>query len=90
MRPPIHHNADYDEIILYVGGPGAYGACAVPGTLTIVPKGVTHHGPSEDVPEGYAAFLIETRATLRFTDAALPSSKLMETGRYGVHPSEKG
>ncbi|WP_332811062.1 hypothetical protein [Sphingomonas sp.] len=90
MRPPIHHNADYDEIILYVGGPGAYGACTTPGTLTIVPKGVTHHGPSEDVPEGYAAFLIETRATLRFTDAALPSSKLMETGRYGVHPSEAG
>ena len=88
LRPPVHHNSDYDELILYVGGPGAYGACDVPGTLTLVPKGVTHHGPTEDVPEGYTAFLMETRATMRFTDETLASTKLMETGRYGIHPSE--
>lgn len=88
MRPPVHHNADYDELIFYVRGPGHYGGLVDPGTLTIVPKGVTHHGPVEDVPEGYMAWLLETRATMRFTPEALACSKLMETGAYGVHPSE--
>ena len=88
LRPPVHHNADYDEIIFYVSGPGAYGGIDQPGTLTIVPKGVTHHGPSEDVPEGYMAWLLETRATMRFTDNILPDTELMETGQYSRHPSE--
>ncbi len=86
MRPPVHHNADYDELILYVQGPGAWGAVTEPGTLSHVPKGVTHHGPSEDVPEGYLAWLLETRATMRFTPDALKETKLIETGMYGVHP----
>lgn len=86
-RPPVHLNADFDEVILYVRGPGAYGACNEPCTLTLVPKGVLHHGPKESVPEGYQAWLLETRATLRFTPEALAASELMETGNYGRHPS---
>ncbi|MBM4297089.1 MAG: homogentisate 1,2-dioxygenase, partial [Deltaproteobacteria bacterium] len=43
-RPPMHYNADYDEMIFYFTGPGAYGAVKEPGTLTWVPKGVPHHG----------------------------------------------
>ena len=86
-RAPIHINADFDEVIFYARGPGAYGACNVPGTLTWVPKGVIHHGPAEAVPEGYQAWLLETRATLRFTPEALAASELMETGSYGRHPS---
>lgn len=86
-RPPVHVNADFDEVILYVRGPGAWGGCTEPGTLTWVPKGVLHHGPSEDVPEGYQAWLLETRATLRFTPEALAASELMETGNYFKHPS---
>ena len=85
-RPPVHVNADFDELILYVGGPGAWGACDEPGTLTWVPKGVIHHGPREAVPEGYRAWLLETRATLRFTPEAVAASQLMETGEYGPHP----
>lgn len=86
-RAPVHVNADFDEVILYVRGPGAWGVCDHPGTLTIVPKGVIHHGPLEAVPEGYQAWLLETRATLRFTPEALSASELMETGSYGRHPS---
>ncbi|QGZ57532.1 homogentisate 1,2-dioxygenase [Paraburkholderia acidiphila] len=86
-RPPIHINADFDEMICYVGGPGAWGGCTEPGTLTWVPKGVIHHGPSEDVPEGYRAWLLETRATLRWTPEAIAISQLMETGNYAPHPS---
>lgn len=88
MRPPVHHNADYDELIFYARGPGHYGRMTEPGTLSIVPKGVTHHGPSEDVPEGYLAWLLETRATMRFTSEVLAITKLMETGSYGIHPSD--
>jgi homogentisate 1,2-dioxygenase len=86
-RPPVHINADFDEVICYVGGPGAWGGCSEPGTLTCVPKGVLHHGPSEDVAAGYQAWLLETRATLRWTPEALAASQLMETGEYGPHPS---
>lgn len=85
-RPPIHHNADYDEIVIYAGGPGAWGKVDEPGTLTWVPKGVTHHGPVENVPEGYSALLIETRPTLRLTDAAKKVACLMETDQYGRQP----
>lgn len=86
-RPPIHVNADFDEVICYVRGPGAWGGCSEPGTLTWVPKGVIHHGPSENVPEGYQAWLLETRATLRWTPQAIAASQLMETGNYAPHPS---
>ena len=71
-------NADFDEVICYVRGPGVRGGCSEPGTLTCVPKGVIHHGPSENVPEGYQAWLMETRATLRWTSEAIAASALME------------
>jgi len=86
-RPPVHHNADYDEIVIFAAGPGAWGKVTEPGTLAWVPKGVTHQGPSEDVPEGYQAWLIETRATLRVSESALEQSVLMETGLFGPQPT---
>jgi len=88
-RPPIHVNADYDEVIFYSTGPGAWGEVNEPGTLTWVPKGVTHNGPTENVPEGYQAWLLESRATLRFTPAALAVADVMETGLYGRHPGSR-
>ncbi len=84
-RPPIHVNADYDEVIYFSAGPGAWGGVDEPGTLTWVPKGVTHNGPTENVPEGYQAWLLESRATFRLTPAALEVAELMETGLYGRH-----
>ncbi len=84
-RPPHHDNADYDEVIIYFRGPGAYGCIEQPGTLTWCPKGVSHQGAEEDVQEGYWAWLIECVDTLRVTPEAEPSSQLMETGRWGVH-----
>jgi homogentisate 1,2-dioxygenase len=85
-RPPIHVNADYDEVIYYFAGPGAWGAVAEPGTLTWVPKGIIHHGPQEHVPEGYVAWLLDSRGTLRLTPAGQAAAELMETGQYGRHP----
>ena len=81
----IHVNADFDEVVHYVRGPGA-GHCTEPGTLTWS-KGVVHHGPKEDVAEGYAAGLLETRATLRWTPEAIAELQLMETENYARHPS---
>jgi homogentisate 1,2-dioxygenase len=49
-----------------------------------VPKAVTHHGPVENVPEGYQAWLIEVRPTMRMTAVAQPHSVLIETSEYGV------
>ncbi len=89
-RPPIHVNADYDEIIYYFAGPGAWGAVREPGTLTWVPKGIIHHGPQENVPEGYVAWLLDSRGTLRLTPAGQAAAELMETGQYGRHPSAAG
>jgi homogentisate 1,2-dioxygenase len=88
-RPPVHVNADYDEIIHYFCGPGAWGSIDRPGTLTCVPRGVAHHGPSEDVPAGFLAWLLETRATLRWSPAAIAVAELMETESYGPHPSAR-
>jgi homogentisate 1,2-dioxygenase len=85
QRPPIHQNADYDEIIYYFAGPGAWGAVADPGTLTWVPKGILHHGPNEAVAEGYRAWLFDSRGTLRLTPAGQAAAELMETGEYGRH-----
>jgi homogentisate 1,2-dioxygenase len=87
FAPPVHHNADYDEIGVYVKGPGVFGALAVPGTIIWVPKGVIHQGPSEDVPEGYVAWLFETRTNLELTEAGQRIAKLAETTQFGVHPS---
>jgi homogentisate 1,2-dioxygenase len=84
-RPPIHHNADYDELIYFVAGPGAYGRVNEPGLLTWVPKGIAHHGPTEDVPEGYVAWMLESRSTLRLTPAAIVRAELMELDQYGAH-----
>ena len=86
-RPPIHHNADYDELIYFFRGPGAYGSVTEPGMLTWVPKGVAHQGPSEDVPEGYVAWMIESRATLRLTSAGVGVAELMELDTYGPQPA---
>jgi homogentisate 1,2-dioxygenase len=81
-RPPVHHNADYDEVIFYVAGPAHYGAVDKPGTITWTPKGVIHQGPEEDVPEGYQAFLLETRAALSLTPAGREISAVMETAQF--------
>ncbi|SFO50186.1 homogentisate 1,2-dioxygenase [Pseudonocardia ammonioxydans] len=87
-RPPVHHNADYDEIGIYAKGPGPLGALTVPGSAVWVPKGLIHHGPDEDVPEGYIAWLIETRAHLELTEAGQRIARLAETTAFHVHPSE--
>lgn len=87
-RPPIHCNADYDEIIVYAGGPGAYGGMTVPGTVAWTPKGIAHHGAEEDVAEPYQAWLMETRGNLSMTDAGRSVARLMETGEYGIHPGD--
>ena len=89
-RPPIHVNADYDEIVHYFRGPDPWGKVSEPGTCTWVPKGVPHQGPSENVERGYLAFLLESRTTLRLTNAGLEASQLMETGTYGRHASDQG
>ena len=88
-RPPVHHNADYDEIGVYCAGPGAFGHMEVPGTIVWVPKGVIHQGPEENVPEGYIAWLFETRAHLELTPAGAAISDLIETSLFGLHPSVK-
>ena len=82
-RPPIHNNVDYDELIFYFAGPGAWGSVSEPGTLTWVPKGVLHHGPTEDVPEGYLAWMLESRPTMRLTREGQAVAQLMETDLYG-------
>lgn len=81
-RPPVHVNADYDELIIYAKGPGAWGAITDPGMFTWVPKSVTHHGPNENVPEGYQAWLIEVRPTMRMTEAAKRVAVAIETSNY--------
>ncbi|MEV3927267.1 hypothetical protein [Actinomadura coerulea] len=87
-RPPVHHNADYDEIIFYVAGPGHYGAVDRPGTITWTPKGIIHQGPEENVPEGYKAWLLKTRASLALTPAGRDLGQLMETGKFDIHPNQ--
>ncbi len=86
-RPPVHHNADYDEIGVYACGPGVFGHMTVPGTMVWVPKGLIHQGPEENVPEGYVAWLLETRAHLELTTAGAEIAELMETSLFGAHPS---
>jgi homogentisate 1,2-dioxygenase len=88
-RPPVHHNADYDEIGVYAKGPGALGGIDVPGTAIWVPKGLIHHGPEENVAEGYVAWLVETRAHLELTDAGRRIAHLAETEAFHVHPTDE-
>lgn len=83
LRPPPHLNADYDEFVVYAEGPGKWGDCSEPGTITWVPKGVPHQGPDENVTEGYLAWLVECRPTLRWTEDGMKNSELMDTGNYG-------
>ncbi|MFD9665055.1 homogentisate 1,2-dioxygenase [Rhodococcus sp. NPDC059968] len=87
-RPPVHYNADYDECILFMEGPGSWGAVNTPGLITHTPKGLAHQGPVENVPEGYRAILIETRCKLKVTAAGRDISHLAETDQYSRHPSE--
>jgi homogentisate 1,2-dioxygenase len=84
-RPPIHVNADYDELIIYASGPAPYGGMTEPGVMAWVPKGIPHHGAKEDTPEPYQAWLVETRAALELTEAGSAISQLMETGEYGIN-----
>ncbi|MDZ4781343.1 MAG: homogentisate 1,2-dioxygenase [Planctomycetia bacterium] len=84
-RPPIHHNADYDEIIVYAKGPHSYGALDEPGLITWVPQGIVHHGPEEDTPTPYKAWLMESRSPLTLTLAGRQIAKLMETSLFGTH-----
>lgn len=86
-RPPVHHNADYDEIAVYCAGPGYFGDMTVPGTMVFIPKGVIHQGPEEDVPEGFIAWLLETRADLTVTSLGCAAAELTDTSRFGRHPS---
>ena len=88
-RPPVHHNADYDEVGVYCCGPGDFGHMVEPGTMVWVPKGVIHQGPEENVPEGYIAWLFETRAHLELTPAGAAIADLIETSLFGMHPSVK-
>jgi homogentisate 1,2-dioxygenase len=88
-QPPIHHNADYDEIAFYVSGPGHWGAMSEPGTAVWVPKGVIHQGPAEDVAEGFRAFLIEVRAPLAFTPVGREIGDLTETNQFDLHDTVK-
>jgi homogentisate 1,2-dioxygenase len=87
-RPPVHYNADYDECILYMAGPGKWGAVDRPGTLTHTPKGLAHQGPVENIAAGYRAILVETRSRLTLTAAGREIAKLAETDQYSVHPSQ--
>ena len=82
-RPPIHVNADFDELMLYVDGESAWGACDEAGTLTWVPKGVVHHGVAPSTPRPHRSWLLETKATFRWTKQAVEFSELMETGTFG-------
>lgn len=79
----MHHNADYDEVILYVGGDD-WGKVTEPGNLTWVPKDVTYWEPPE-VTNVHLAWLLEVGGTLRFTEAGLDAADLMETDQYAVH-----
>jgi homogentisate 1,2-dioxygenase len=87
-RPPVHYNAEYDESIFYLSGPGSWGGINQPGTITHTPKGLPHQGPVEDVPEGYRAILIETRCKMRVTATGRDISYLAETDQFSRHPSE--
>jgi homogentisate 1,2-dioxygenase len=81
-RPPIHLNADYDEVLFYVDG-AQWGGCTEPGTFTWVPKGVLHHGVSAFTNGPHRSFLLETRPTLRWSEQGKKESEPMETASYG-------
>lgn len=86
-RPPIHYNADYDEVFVYLEGPGQFGGITQNSVMTHTPKGFPHRGPVENVPEGFRGLLIETRATLTPTAAGHDIAKLADVDEFAVHPS---
>jgi len=49
-------------------------------------ESISHHGPAEDVREGYLAWMLESRPTMRLTGAGMKAAQLMETDLYGPHP----
>lgn len=83
VRPPIHRNADYDELVFYHRGPGAYGDVTRPGTFLLWPKGINHHGPEEDVEGGYSAWMIEPTASLKLTPEAVKASVAINPATCG-------
>lgn len=82
-RPPIHVNADYDEVMIYVEGDSAWGGMDQPGTVGWIPKGVVHHGVAPSTPKPHTSWMFEARATFRWTEEAIRGGELMETGYYG-------
>jgi homogentisate 1,2-dioxygenase len=88
-RPPIHYNADYDEVFIYLDGPGQFGGITQNGMMTHTPKGFPHRGPVENVPEGFRGLLIETRAILAPTAAGQEIGKLADMDQFTVHPAAK-
>jgi homogentisate 1,2-dioxygenase len=80
----MHHNADFDELVFYFRGPGAYGALTDPGQLVWVPKSVTHWGPIEDVPRGIPRLAHRKHRNFRLTPAGKDAAQPMETGQFGI------
>ncbi|WP_059013072.1 hypothetical protein [Streptomyces specialis] len=84
-RPPIHRNADYDEVVLYAGGPGSFGAVDQTGTMMWTPKGLTQQGPAGEPGASFRAWMLETRSPLALTPAGREVARLMETGGFDLH-----
>ena len=87
-RPDVHYNADYDELVFYLGGEGSWGALSEPGMLTHTPKGFPHQGPDEEVPAGYKAILVETRCKMRPTAIGMTLGQLVVADQYELHRPE--
>jgi homogentisate 1,2-dioxygenase len=81
----IHHNADYGELTLFVKGPGSWGPHATPGTISWLPRGLVHHGPSEDQPLPWRGFFLEIAVELTLTSAGHAVARLMDPTDYAVH-----
>jgi homogentisate 1,2-dioxygenase len=82
-RQPMHYNADYDEITLYFEGPAPRGGLDEPGTMVWIPKGIGHHGGSEDGE--LWAWLVETKSTLRLSAQGLAPATWVDPEGYGPH-----
>jgi hypothetical protein len=52
------------------------------------PKGLVHHGPAEDVPEGYRHFCRDARINA-LTAAGETIAALMETGQFGIFDNDR-
>ncbi|MGK5532423.1 hypothetical protein [Streptomyces sp. URMC 129] len=84
-RPQIHRNADYDEVILYAAGPGAFGSVNQAGTMMWTPKGLTQQGPEGEPGKGFQAWMLETRSPLTLAPAGREVARLMETGSFSLY-----